>query len=121
MSADAPWSDLKARVLSAALMAIVGLIAVWNGGFLFLELVCAVCGLMVWEAARMFGARLAIALGVMAAVVLTGTYFLPDAFALPLILSTGLVAAGQVEKDKSILFGVITWIMLGCFALLLLR
>ena len=120
MSADARWSDLRKRVISAALMAGVGIVAVWQGGLIFVELVCVVCGLMVWETARMFGARLAVPLGIAATCVLTALHFLPGMFVLPLVLGLSAVAAGQADKDRVLFFAVTTWVMLGSFALLLL-
>lgn len=121
MSASAQWSDLRTRVISAALMALVGAFAVWRGGLLYVELVSVICGLMVWETARMFQTKLAVALGVAAAVVLTAVHFLPSIFVAPLLLGLAIVAAGQVDKDKPWVFSVIVWILFGAFALLLLR
>ncbi|WP_338548038.1 phosphatidate cytidylyltransferase [Roseovarius phycicola] len=121
MSASAQWSDLRARVISAFLMALVGAFAVWQGGLLYVELVSVICGLMVWETARMFQARQAIALGVAAAVVLNVIHFLPGVFVAPLLIAMALVAAGQAEKDKPVLFAVIAWVLFGSFALMHLR
>jgi len=69
----------------------------------------------------MFGVHLAVALGFAAAVILTALHFLPGIFVLPLILGLAVVTAGQAETDKPILFGIITWILLGSFSLLMLR
>ncbi len=121
MSASAQWSDLRTRVISAILMALVGAFAVWQGGLLFVEVVSLICGLMVWETARMFQAKLAIALGLAAAAVLTAVHFLPGFFVAPLLLGLAVVAAGQAEKDRPLLFLVTTWVLFGAFALLLLR
>lgn len=121
MSADARWDDLRKRVLSAVLLVVIGIVAVWQGGLIFVELVCAVCGLMVWEATRMFGAKLAVALGVAAAAVMTALHFLSGVFVLPLIIGLAISAASQAGRDQAILFVVVAWIMLGSFALLLLR
>lgn len=121
MSAEARWSDLRRRALSAVLLILLGAIGVWQGGLFFVELVCVICGVMVWETARMFGTRQAVGFGVAATLLLTAVHFLPDAFALPLILALALVAASQTAKDAPLLFGVIAWIVLACFALLFLR
>ncbi|MFE3839160.1 phosphatidate cytidylyltransferase [Pseudogemmobacter sonorensis] len=50
------WSDLAPRVLSALVMAVLGVGAVWAGGAVFAVLVLAVCAAMMWELARMTGA-----------------------------------------------------------------
>lgn len=121
MSDTTRWSDLNARLVSALVMAVLGVVAVWFGGTVFVAVVCALCGAMVWETARMFGATRAIGLCVLAGIVLALSITLPDAFALPLLLSCGLVSAGQAKGDRAVLFGVITWIMLGAFSMLLMR
>ena len=47
------FGDLRARVISGAAMAAVGVAAVWAGGLVFAALVAVLCGLMVWELACM--------------------------------------------------------------------
>ncbi|WP_296476693.1 phosphatidate cytidylyltransferase [Roseinatronobacter sp.] len=47
------FGDLRDRTLSGVAMAVVGIAAVWAGGLWFTVLVCALCGLMVWELTRM--------------------------------------------------------------------
>ncbi len=118
---DARWSDLRRRALSGVLMLLLGAAGVWQGGVVFVLLVCAICGVMVWENARMFATPQAVALGVAATVVLTAVNFLPGAFALPLTLALALVAATQAPGDRPLAFVVTAWILLACFALLLLR
>ncbi|MCR9112122.1 MAG: phosphatidate cytidylyltransferase [Rhodobacteraceae bacterium] len=121
MSASAQWSDLGPRVISGVAMALVGMLAVWSGGWFFGALVCLVGGLMTWEVLRMFGLSPAGGIGVMAAAVLALAIILPGIFAVPLLLATGFVAAGQGDRDHPAVFAAVSWIMLGCFALLILR
>lgn len=52
MTGDA-FSDLRARMLSAAAMVVVGAGALWAGGLVFAALAIAVAGLMAWELYRM--------------------------------------------------------------------
>ncbi len=47
------FGDLRDRTLSGLAMAVLGIGAVWAGGLVFTVLVCALCGVMVWELARM--------------------------------------------------------------------
>ena len=51
MSVD--WSDLRPRVLSGAVMLVIGAVEVWLGGMPFALLVVALTGGMMWELARM--------------------------------------------------------------------
>lgn len=52
-ASDGKFGDLRVRVLSGVTMALAGIGAVWAGGLIFVVLVCALCGAMVWEYARM--------------------------------------------------------------------
>ncbi len=55
---DAPrkWDDLKARVLTAIAMVVVGGLALWAGGLWFLALLVLAVTLMLWELGRMLNA-----------------------------------------------------------------
>lgn len=58
------WADLRPRLISAAVMLAAGGAAVWAGGALFLALIMALCGAMIWELARLANpARPRLALG----------------------------------------------------------
>ncbi|WP_368188001.1 phosphatidate cytidylyltransferase [Aestuariibius sp. HNIBRBA575] len=46
---SANWSDLRARVISAIVMVVIGIAAIGFGGLWFTGLVIIVCGLMIWE------------------------------------------------------------------------
>ncbi|MCR9146424.1 MAG: phosphatidate cytidylyltransferase [Rhodobacteraceae bacterium] len=121
MSAAARWYDLGPRLYSGVAIAVVGGVAIWMGGALFAILSCGVCGLMTWEAARMFGARHAPWLGSLGAALLLLAGWVPVLLALPLLLVPGLVAAGRIPRDRLMLFGLVAWVMLASFALIWLR
>lgn len=121
MSAGARWYDLGPRIYSGLAMAALGAIAVWLGGTLFAVVSCGICGLMAWETARMFAARHARWLGVLAALVLVGAGWLPGVLVVPLLAVPGLVAARAIPRDRLMLFAMISWVMLGSFALIWLR
>lgn len=53
----AKWRDLKVRILSAAVLLGVGLMAVWMGQAVFALLIGAICGVMFWELQDMHGAN----------------------------------------------------------------
>lgn len=121
MSAAARWHDLRPRVYSGVAMVVVGGLAIWTGGIVFTLLSCVVCGLMAWEAARMFGARHARWLGVLGAAALVLAGWMPGLLVLPLLLVPALVAALRIPRDRIVLFGVMAWVMLASFALIWLR
>ena len=53
MSDTSKWSDLMIRLGSAAMMVLIGLLALTFGGHVFHVLVAIICGLMIWELVRM--------------------------------------------------------------------
>lgn len=59
------WSDLPARLISAAVLIAVGGAGVWVGGIGFALVVCAACGAMLWELGRMLKSRHAVLLGLL--------------------------------------------------------
>lgn len=68
------WADLRPRLISAAVLIVVGAVHVWIGGKVFLALLSVLIGLMIWELARMTArggpAWLPAVLGIAAACVL---------------------------------------------------
>lgn len=49
------WADLRPRLISAAVLIVIGAVHIWIGGRLFLGLLSLLIGLMIWELARMTG------------------------------------------------------------------
>jgi len=121
MSGWARWSDLAPRVISGLIMAAVGAGAIWAGGLIFAALLCGVTGLMVWEGCRMFAAPDAVRSGVVAGVMLGLALWLPGIFVLPLLLAAALVAVSTAKRDRAPLLAVTVWVLLGCYAMGLLR
>lgn len=68
------WADLRPRLISAAVLILVGAVHIWIGGRVFLALLALLIGLMIWELARMTARGgpgwLAAALGLAAGLVL---------------------------------------------------
>jgi phosphatidate cytidylyltransferase len=62
------FADLRARTLSALVMAALGAAAVWAGGVIFAAMVAALVGVMVWELARMLDADAPTARPIMAGI-----------------------------------------------------
>ena len=121
MSSTKQWSDLGPRVLSGLVLAVAGAFVVWQGGWVFQAAVALAAGLMTWEAARMFGAKMPVGLGVLAAVILLFSSVLPGFYALPLLLAVGIVAAGNTSRDAQVLLVLVVWLMLAIYGLVHLR
>lgn len=126
MSTTSQWGDLAPRVISGLVLIVIGALDLYWGGIPFTIMILVVCGLIMWELARMFGATYPIALGFLAAGALMLADYLPAHFTthaaiMPMFLAVIIVAVGQVKSDKR-LFGLyILWIMVGCYAFLQLR
>ncbi|MEW2916856.1 phosphatidate cytidylyltransferase [Ruegeria sp. ANG10] len=110
---DGRWSDLSARVLSAAVLIAIGSVEVWLGGLWFEAFIAIACGLMTWELVRMIdpdkvGVR--VQLGILTGVVVLISYHVPPLFKLPVLLAPALVGAGQVGRSKMIYALFAVWI-----------
>ena len=123
MKAATRWNDLGPRVASGLAMAAAGLAALWVGGGVFAALVTGLAGLMMWEAARLFGARDALRAGLLgaAAVALALALWLPGAFVLPLLLAAVLVAAQGVARARAPFAALSLGALLGAWAMGWLR
>lgn len=67
------WADLRPRVLSAAVMVVIGAIEIWLGGWWFLILMTLLTAAMIWELARLTAPevpQMALAIGGVAALCL---------------------------------------------------
>ncbi|MEO9514798.1 MAG: phosphatidate cytidylyltransferase [Paracoccaceae bacterium] len=118
------WSDLAARLGSAAIMAIVGLWGIWVGGHIFHLMVAIITGLMVWELVRMLMPRnepMTLQLGVLAGVASLIAIYLPTGLALLLLLVPGLIGFLRIDKDRTLylVFGVL--ILLAGFEMMFIR
>lgn len=122
----ASFSDLRARALSGLAMAVIGIGAVWAGGFAFELLVYALTGAMVWELTRMLdpdapfgkaegaGLTAAAALWVFSAKLAGG--WLLGAVALSVVL-----LAWRFPKDRAIAAAYLALILFAGLGLILLR
>ena len=95
------WSDLGQRLISGGIFAAAGLIAIWIGGHPFHLFVAAVCGIMIWEVARMVGAgHLAVPLGILAALVFFLLVSLPVGYSLPLVFLPAIVGLSRLQTHR---------------------
>ncbi|WP_282118479.1 phosphatidate cytidylyltransferase [Ruegeria atlantica] len=107
------WSDLTARVLSAAVLVCIGSVEVWLGGLWFEAFIAIACGLMTWELVRMIDPDrngVAIQLGILTGVAVVLSYHLPPLYTLPFLLAPALVGAGQISRSKGIYALFAFWI-----------
>lgn len=124
MSDATKWSDLMIRLGSAVLMVAAGLLALTFGGHVFHVLVAIICGLMIWELARMvapLNGPLALQLGILSGVASFVAIYLPTGFGLPLLLAPAFVGFAQLKRHRVIymVFGVM--VLLAGFGMMSVR
>ncbi len=119
------FADLRDRSVSGVAMAAIGIAAVWAGGLWFTMLVCALCGLMVWELTRMLDKDAprgkAEAAGLTAAVALLVFWVqLAGVWLLGVLALSVFLLAWRFPKDRGIAaayLGLILFAGLGLIAL----
>lgn len=120
-AAPARWSDLAPRVMSGLAMAGTGAALVYLGGWAFAGAVCVLGGVMMWELAAMHGGKGAIGSGVLAAVALGLASFLSWFLVFPVLVAAVIVAAGQVDRDRTVFAGFAGLMLFACFAIIQIR
>ncbi|KPA22726.1 Phosphatidate cytidylyltransferase [Shimia sp. SK013] len=117
------WSDLRARVMSAAVLLVIGAGAIWLGGIWFHLLVAVIGGGMMWELTRLMGGgpKVAVPVGALAAAALMAAPYLPGEVKVPALLAVALAGGSQIQKDRFIYVSYAALLMLACFGLEVLR
>lgn len=95
------WNDLGQRLISGGIFATAGLLLMWLGGHPFHVFVGIICGIMVWEVARMIGAgSAAVPFGCLAGVALLLLVTFPVGYTLPLVFLPALVGVTRLERHR---------------------
>lgn len=121
MSGSARWHDLAPRVVSGVTLAAGGALILWLGGWVFTLAACLVCGVMAWEASRMFAGPAPVQDGALSAAAVFLAALLQGLFVLPLLGASALVAAGRAGRDKGLCLVFHLWLLLAVMALIVLR
>lgn len=98
------FADLMPRMATALVLVVVGGAAVWAAGPWFAGLIAVICGMMIWELARMIGASQtrALSLGALGAGSLLAAYLLPLGLALPLLLAVPMAGIALLHLHRRI-------------------
>lgn len=95
------WNDLGQRLISGGLFAALGLFIMWLGGHPFHVFVAIICGIMVWEVARMVGSGSAsMPLGVIAGLSCLILVSFPVGYTLPLVFVPALVGITRLDRHR---------------------
>jgi phosphatidate cytidylyltransferase len=116
------WDDLIARIGSGAVLAAVGIAAMWAGGIWFHVLVAVCIGIMVWELGRMLGGGQPITwLGIASSLAILIAGELPPSYALPILLAPVIVAFGLVPAHRPLFAVYVALLLLSGFELMRVR
>ena len=128
---SANWSDLRARILSAIAMLVVGIAALWSGGIWFACLIAICAALMTWELATMVGSSGVTSVGlgglggIAAISILAATKTDATGWAynlLPFVMVLPALAGAVILENYKRLFGAYSIaITIACAALLMFR
>jgi phosphatidate cytidylyltransferase len=118
------WSDLRKRVVSAAVLVAVGGAEIWLGGPSFAVLVVLLTAAMVWELAKMTAPgheNTPLGLAALAGFCLAVTWFLPDRFSTAFLLVPPLAIALTDRRDRRLSSLYTVAIMVAGYGLIDLR
>jgi phosphatidate cytidylyltransferase len=123
-AADGKFADLATRLGSGAVLAGIGIAAIWAGGLWFEALALLAAAVMIWELARMQApADRAgpVALAALALGALTVAHFLPPPWALAPLLAPGLLALATRRPDAAVFAAYGTAVMIASYGLVAFR
>ncbi len=118
------WDDLRPRLMTAAVLLIVGVGAVWLGGVWFAFLAAAVAGIMTWELALMLAperAPAAVQSGVLAAAAVLFSRVMPEMYVLPVLAAALFVGLVRVPRERLIYGAYGAAILLATYGLVRFR
>jgi phosphatidate cytidylyltransferase len=104
------WDDLRPRVITGAVLTVIGVAVIWAGGWVFALAAAVVIGLTIWELAAMIAPErrsAAVQLALLSALAVLLARALPGVWTLPLLIAPGLAGAGMLRRHP-VLFAVFT-------------
>ncbi|WP_371154070.1 phosphatidate cytidylyltransferase [Jannaschia sp. 2305UL9-9] len=113
------FQDLTPRLITAVLLMIVGGVAIWVGGLVFVTLISICVGLMLWELATMVrtGPKRARLMAVVGGGALFAASVLPVGFGLPVLMLVPMMAIAVIRKHRRVMVGFSAAIVLAGLSL----
>ena len=123
MATSGKFVDLAARMSSGAIMAVVGLAAMYAGGVWFLITLAVIVGALVWELVGMLGGgpKRALTLAALAAGAFVAARLLPVGLAMPFLLAPAIAGIALLEKNRTLFMMFTAMILVASFGMGLLR
>jgi phosphatidate cytidylyltransferase len=117
------WDDLSTRMATSAVIAAIGLVAVWVGGFAFVAVVALIAALLVWELVQLLkaGSRMELPMAGLAAAVILLAEALPPGWALPFLLAPAMVGIGWLERNRTTFAAFTTLILVASYGFIWMR
>ena len=117
------FSDLAVRMSSGAVMAVLGIAAVWAGGIWFMAMLTVICAALVWELVRMLGGgqKRALTMAALAAGSFLAVRLLPPGVGLPFILLPAIAGIAMLERNRSLYIVFTALIVIACYGLAVQR
>ncbi|EBA17722.1 phosphatidate cytidylyltransferase [Roseobacter sp. SK209-2-6] len=119
------WADLRPRLISALVMIVVALLAIWAGGMVFALVIALCCGGMLWELTQMLAPRreeTSLAIGAVGVGSVLVAALLPAILAFVVLLAPVALAWKLIPveaRKRFVLFSL--WIMLAGYAFVWMR
>lgn len=123
-AASVRWSDLRSRLISAAVMLLIGAVEIWLGGPAFTALVVLISSLMLWELARMTAPRsgkMPLLMAAIGATLLIVAVLSPREYSAVLLLVPALCFALTPRRDRRLSAVWAAAAMIAGFGLIALR
>ncbi|TRD21849.1 phosphatidate cytidylyltransferase [Palleronia caenipelagi] len=122
MSSAGRWGDLGERLGVGAAMAVVALICVWVGGWLFTAMTVGICAVITWELVRMLDPEApAMRLGIVVGLALAAESVLPTGYALLLLAVPVFYGVATINEHRLTYALYATLIQLAGLGLIFLR
>lgn len=125
MPAPGAWGDLSARLSTGIAMALVGIGAIWLGGWVFAGLAALVSGIMVWEVTRMLAGdgtpRLPLVMAGLSGAAVLVAWLLPPTLALPLLVVPALIGTARIGRDRALFLAFALSILVAGYGLATFR
>lgn len=118
------WSDLAARLGSAAVLVVAGLAAVWAGGHVFHVFIALAAAAMIWELSRMLAPEaraMAWQLGGLCGIAVLASAYLPGEVVAPVLLAPAAVVMGVQRRHRWVFGGFTALVMLTGYEMMTVR
>lgn len=127
MSAAKKWDDLGIRILSGLTVLVVGISAIWMGGWAVRLLAVISAGLMIWELARLTGPAdgrpmvTPVALGALATGALAAVFWYHGAYWMAGLALPSLVGLLTPRRDRLVYAAYAFAVMIAAYAMVAFR